>query len=78
MYIYIYESWSNPGAFLLPNNTFQLNDINFLLREKFLVLVSVACAGFILAGAEKILGGQKQNQGGRLAPEGREKMFCPL
>ena len=31
----------------------------------------MACAGFILAGAEIHL------RGGRLAPEGREKNFCP-
>ena len=31
----------------------------------------MACAGFILAGAETFF------RGGRLAPEGREKIFCP-
>ena len=31
---------------------------------------SVACAGFILAGAENIF------RGGRIAPEGRKKIFC--
>ena len=40
--------------------------------------ITVACAGFILAGAEKIFrGGRKNNRGGRLAHEGREKIFCP-
>ena len=38
----------------------------------------VACAGFILAGAEKkFRGGRKKIRGGRIAPEGREKFFCP-
>ena len=38
----------------------------------------MACAGFILAGAEiQLRGGRKKIRGGRLAPEGREKFFCP-
>ena len=35
------------------------------------LLSSVACAGFILAGAENIF------RGGRIVPEGREKFLCP-
>ena len=38
----------------------------------------MACAGFILAGAEKkFRGGRKKIRGGRIAAEGREKIFCP-
>ena len=40
-------------------------------------VVPVACTGFILAGAEFFFMGAEKNQGGRLAPEGRKKKFCP-
>ena len=52
--------------------------INIFIKNKHSIIQPVACAGFILAGAENFFrGGRKKIRGGRIAPEESEIFFCP-
>ena len=71
--------FSNPNwIYILPFWRLVIFFYHETLSKGIKLKWTVACAGLILAGAEKKLrGSRKTIRGGRLAPEGGEKNFCP-